>query len=325
MTEDQEPKDKATEKIPVGISACLLGERVRHDGGHKAHSYIMDTLGQFFELRSFCPELDIGLGVPRKTIRLVGSNMDEARCVGVKDPEQDHTDALRESARRQFPWLQSLCGYIVKKDSPSCGMERVRLWQGDMPQRSGVGLYTQAMMLRFPYLPVEEEGRLGDPVLRENFIQRVFVLWRWFELVNSGLTVAGLTDFHARHKLIVMSHDQVLYRELGQFVAETTKANLETRAGEYLLQLMAALKVKASRGNHVNVLQHVQGYLKNHLDSADKQELVETIDRYRLGQLPLIVPITLLNHHFRRHPDQYIENSWYMHPYPSELKLHNEI
>ncbi|MEQ8954971.1 MAG: DUF523 and DUF1722 domain-containing protein [Gammaproteobacteria bacterium] len=312
-------------KIPVGISACLLGEPVRYDGGHKAHSYIMDTLGQYFEFRGFCPELDIGLGVPRKTIRLVGTSMADVRCQEGDGASQDHTEALRDSARRQFHWQQQMCGYIVKKDSPSCGMERVRLWQGDMPQRTGVGLYTQAMMEKFPYLPVEEEGRLGDPVLRENFVQRVFVLNRWFRLLAAGLTVAGLINFHSRHKLIVMSHSQQASRELGQFVAATGKNNLAQRSEQYMLQLMSVLKIKASRGNHVNVLQHVQGYLKNQLDAEDKQELVETIERYRQDQLPLIVPITLLNHHFRRHPDQYIAESWYMHPYPSELKLHNEI
>ena len=311
--------------IPVGISACLLGEPVRYDGGHKAHSYIMNTLGEFFALRSFCPELDIGLGVPRKTIRLVGNSMDDVRCVGVDDASRDYTEALRESARQQFHWLQNLCGYIVKKDSPSCGMERVRLWRGDMPDRSGTGLYTQTFMQQFPYLPVEEEGRLGDPVLRENFVQRVFVLHRWRAMLAEGLTLARFIDFHTRHKLIIMSHDQPRYRELGQFVAATRKQDLADRSDSYLLQLMEILKLKASRGNHVNVLQHVQGYLKKQLDGDDKQELVETIERYRMGQLPLIVPITLLNHHFRKYPDKYIAESWYMNPYPSELKLHNEI
>lgn len=313
------------DKIPVGISSCLLGEKVRFDGGHKGHSYIMGTLGEYFEFKPFCPELAIGLGIPRKPIRLVREKGSAIRCVEIGNQEKEYTAPLQECADAQQQWQQALCGYILKKDSPSCGMERVKIWGKDMPIREGVGIYAGRMMENFPYLPVEEEGRLGDSVLRENFVQRVFVMQRWHEMQQSGFSVGGLVDFHARHKLIIMSHDQSRYRELGRLVAATDKDNLQDNGQQYLLDLMAALKIRATRKNHVNVLQHIQGYLKSFLDGDDKQELVQTIENYRNGLLPLIVPITLLNHFFRKHPNDYISNSWYMNPYPAELCLQNSI
>lgn len=254
-------------KMPVGISSCLLGEKVRYDGGHKNNSTITKTLGQYFDLQSFCPELDIGLGVPRKPIHLSRKGSDVIRCVPIDSPEPDFTDALEKSANEKKQWHSSLCGYILKKDSPSCGMERVKVWKDIMPIREGVGIYAAKMMENFPYLPVEEEGRLGDAMLRENFIQRVFIMHRWQQLKAQGMTFSDLLKFHARHKLIIMSHNQNRYRELGQLLAAARKDNALEVAEEYLLKLMRALKIPATRGNHVNVLQHIQGYLKKPLDA----------------------------------------------------------
>ncbi|MYA37973.1 MAG: DUF523 and DUF1722 domain-containing protein [Gammaproteobacteria bacterium] len=318
-------EDASGAKIPVGVSSCLLGDQVRYDGGHKRHSYITGTLGKYFEFRPFCPEVEIGLGIPRKPIRLVRAERGEIRCVQIDDPSIDHTRALRESVGRRRDRVAGLCGYILKKDSPSCGMERVRVWRGDTPARDGSGIFADALMREFPWLPVEEEGRLGDSVLRENFIQRVFVLRRWFALLEAGLSAASLTRFHARHKLIVMSHDQTQYLALGRLLADAGKSDLEQVAGEYLRGLMAVLKITATRGRHVNVLQHIMGYLKKNLAADDRQELVRTIEDYRLGLVPLIVPITLLNHFFRKHPHPYIAESWYMKPYPAELILRNQL
>ena len=312
-------------KIPIGISSCLLGERVRYDGGHKGHFYITRTLGEYFDFKPFCPELAIGLGIPRKPIRLSRSDKGEVRCIEINDSSKDYTEKLSECADAQQTWQRQLCGYILKKDSPSCGMERVKIWDDVMPIREGVGVYADRMMQNVPYLPVEEEGRLGDAVLRENFIQRVFIMRRWHQLVADGLTLAGLIGFHARHKLIIMSHDQIYYQKLGRLVASASKQDVAEKSKEYLLELMAGLKIRATRKNHVNVLQHIQGYLKNYLDKEDKQEMIQTIENYRTGMIPLIVPITLLNHFFRKHPNDYIENSWYMRPYPAELSLQNTI
>ncbi len=309
-------------KIPVGISSCLLGEEVRYDGSHKHNSYIAGTLGQYFEFHPFCPEVAIGLGVPRPTLRL--NRIDgEIRCTGVKQPPHDVTEALSSYADQLQARHVSLCGYILKKDSPSCGMERVKVYNGDMPKREGVGIYAEQMMRNNPLLPVEEEGRLGDSVLRENFIQRVYVRHRWQLLEKEGISAQRLLRFHARHKLIIMSHQD--YRPLGQLLAGLTAENLQETGQQYILQLMMLLKNIATRGKHVNVLQHIQGYLKKELSADDKAELSETISRYRGGEIPLIVPLTLLKHHFRKNPVPYIDESYYMTPYPQELALLNQL
>ena len=311
-------------KIPVGISSCLLGEKVRYDGAHKHHSYIVSTLGEYFEYRSFCPEMSIGLGVPRKPIRLVAMD-NKVHCVGVEDASFDVTQKLIQCATEQQHWHQQIYAYIVKKDSPSCGMERVKVYKNNNPTRSGNGIYTKTLMQNFPNLPIEEEGRLGDPVLRENFIKRVFIYKRWHDMANNSLDLKNLTRFHAQHKLILYSHNQSLARQLGKKLSETRTADVKHFSEEYVTTLMQILKQPATTKNHVNVLQHIQGYLKKRLDPEDKAELAQIIEEYRLGQVPLIVPVTLLRHHFRRNPDPYIEASYYMHPHPKELMLLNRL
>jgi uncharacterized protein YbgA (DUF1722 family)/uncharacterized protein YbbK (DUF523 family) len=305
-------------KIPIGISSCLLGQNVRYDGGHRLDAYITGTLGEYFEFRPFCPEMGIGLGAPRPTLHLARIN-DDVRCVGIKNPDWDVTEPLRNYAERQQSLYADLCGYILKKNSPSCGMGRVKVYTDKQPRTDGVGIYAAEMMRLNPLLPVEEEGRLGDPDLRENFIQRVYVLHRWKAMLVEGLAASSLTKFHARHKLVIMSHAD--YRDLGQLLAGLTKANLARIADRYIAVLMTTLKKPATPSNHVNVLQHIQGYLKKDLSADDKAELCVAIEQYRNGYLPLIVPLTLLKHHFRKSPDPYIEDSYYMSPYPQELKL----
>lgn len=307
-------------KVPVGISSCLLGEPVRFDKGHKRDAYIVGTLSHYFDFRPFCPEMAIGLGAPRPTMRLIKKD-DAVRCVVIKDHSIDVTDRLYDYAQQQN--FADLCGYIVKKDSPSCGMTRVKVFSNDIPHRDGTGIYADVIMRNHPLLPMEEEGRLGDAGLRENFIQRVYVLHRWKQLLADGLNPQSLTRFHARHKLIIMSHGD--YQPLGQLLAGVTKANVAQIADQYILQLMTLLKVVVKRKSHVNVLQHIQGYLKKDLSADNKAELGELIERYRHGEVPLIVPLTLLKHHFRQSPDAYIEDSYYMSPYPQELQLINQL
>jgi uncharacterized protein YbgA (DUF1722 family)/uncharacterized protein YbbK (DUF523 family) len=311
-------------KIPIGISSCLLGQEVRFDSGHKHNSYITGTLSQYFEFKAFCPEVYIGLGIPREPIRLIEEN-DKIQCVGTKTPDLNFTEQLTASADEQKHWHAKIFGYILKKDSPSCGMERVKVYKNNQPQRSGQGLYARQLMKNFPNLPVEEEGRLGDPILRENFIKRVFIYERWRELYQTDLSIASLTRFHARHKLILMSHDQDKARELGRKLSEIKSDAIASFALEYEASLMSLLKIKATRKNNVNVLQHIQGYLKNFLDKEDKRELTEVIEQYRLGFLPLIVPITLLKHHFMKHPNDYIGDSYFINPHPKELMLLNAL
>jgi len=311
-------------KIRVGISSCLLGQEVRFDSGHKLNSYITGTLGNYFEFKAFCPEVAIGLGIPREPIRLVEDEKGN-QCVGTKTPELNFTKELTACAEEQKHWHSKIFGYILKKDSPSCGMERVKVYKNNQPKRSGQGLYAQQLIKNFPNLPVEEEGRLGDSVIRENFIKRVFVYERWRELYQTNLTIASITQFHAKHKLILMSHDQNKARDLGRKLSEVESDALSSFALKYETDLMSLLKIKATRKNNVNVLQHIQGYLKNFLDKEDKHELTDVIEQYRMGYLPLIVPITLLKHHFMKYPNDYISDSYYINPHPKELMLLNAL
>jgi uncharacterized protein YbgA (DUF1722 family)/uncharacterized protein YbbK (DUF523 family) len=313
-----------SENIKIGISSCLLGQNVRFDSGHKKNSYITGVLMDYFEFLPFCPEIEIGLGTPREPIRLVSVG-DEILCRGTKNSELDVTDKLSDIADKQRMWHEELCGYILKKDSPSCGMERVKIYNDGMPSRKGIGVYANRLMKNFPSLPVEEEGRLEDAHLRENFIQRVYIYSRWKNMCRKEVTISGLQEFHANHKYILMSHDQLKAKELGALLAGNNDLELNVLVSQYLDKMMNVLKLIATRKNHTNTLMHIQGYLKKNLDGDDKVELNEVIENYKNGLLPLIVPITLLRHHFRRNPSKYITQSFYMSPHPGELMLLNNI
>ncbi len=313
--------------VSIGISTCLLGQNVRYDGGHKRDRFITGTLSNYFEFVPICPEVAIGLGIPRDPIRLVGTPHG-IRVVGVNEPELDVTDRLREYGAKMAEELDNISGYIFKSRSPSCGMERVKLYADGVKgaaSSDGVGQYAQALMGGLPNLPVEEDGRLNDPVLRENFIERVFTYHRWQQVQRRGMTASKLVEFHTNHKFAVLAHDQAGYRQLGKLVAKAGDGPIRELADRYIRQLMICLKRPATRKNHTNVLQHIQGYLKTELDADDKAELVDVLEQYRLGQVPLIVPITLLKHHFRKCPDAYVGRQTYMAPHPPELMLRNLI
>jgi uncharacterized protein YbgA (DUF1722 family)/uncharacterized protein YbbK (DUF523 family) len=311
-------------KIKIGASSCLLGEKVRYDSGHKKNQYLLTTLSQFFDFVSFCPEVAIGLGIPREAIHLE-MHEDKIKCIGTRNTALDVTIDLQNIADEQTSWHSQISGYILKKDSPSCGMERVKIYHKDMPTKKGVGLYTQRLIENFPYLPMEEEGRLEDVHLRENFIARVYIYARWKDMFKERVTISQLQAFHANHKYIFMSHDQIRAKSLGALLAGNEEGDIESLAVKYFSDMMGLLKVVASKNNHVNTLHHIQGYLKNYLDADDKEELSTVIADYRLGLLPIIVPITLLRHHFRKHPNDYITTSFYMSPHPGELMLLNRL
>jgi len=311
--------------IRIGISACLLGAKVRFDGGHKHDRFISDSLGRYFEFVPFCPEVAIGMGTPREPIRLVGA-ADRPRAVGTRNPHLDVTQPLRDYGRRVVPELDGLCGFIFKRGSPSCGMERVRVYNDrGMPEVTGRGLFAAELMRAHPLLPVEEEGRLNDPVLRENFITRVFVFARWRSLQAAGLTRAALLAFHTRHKLLVLAHSTAGYRELGRMLARLDAQPLAALAARYFVRLMQLLQQHATRKRHANVLQHLLGYLRRHADSVHRADLAQAIDSYRRGEYPLVVPLRLLQHHFRRHPHPWVSLQVYLDPYPDELLLRNAI
>ena len=316
-----------TKEIPggirIGVSACLLGRNVRFDGGHKRSRFLTDALTGCFELVPFCPEVAIGLGIPRQPIRLAG-NPDSPEAVGVKDPRLNVTQPLRDYAQQVTGTLDGLCGFIFKKDSPSCGMTRVKVYNDKgMAERTGTGLFAREIMQADPLLPVEEEGRLNDAGLCDSFITRVYVYARWKALLQTGLSKSGLLEFHASHKFLVMSHSTVVYRELGRLLSDLNGVNLHATAGIYISRLLQTLTPPATRKQHTNVLQHLLGYLKKDLGPAYRADLAGTIDGYRRGDFPLVVPIRMLQHHFSIHAQPYITRQVYLNPYPQALQLRN--
>jgi len=312
--------------VVIGISSCLLGQKVRHDGGHKRHAWINQTLGRFFEFRPVCPEVGIGLGVPRPTIQLTG-DVDNPRVTGTADSELDVTEALAEYGRKKAGEMIDISGYVFKNRSPSCGVWRVTVWQGENnpPRKEGRGAYARVFMESQPLLPVEEEGHLGDAVLRENFIERVFAYRRWQNLVDEGLSPATLVKFHEIHTLSLMSHDQRRLKDLSSLVAGSGSDQLEQLADTYVLGFMETMSIPATREGNTGVLHHLMGYLKKRLDGDDEAELLEVIEAYRRERLPLIVPVTQLNYQFRRFPHPHAANQVYLHPHPHELMLRNTL
>jgi len=312
------------QKIRIGISTCLLGEQVRYDGGHKHDRFITDTLGQCFEWVPVCPEVECGLPVPREAIHLVG-DPSAPRLVTVRT-RIDHTERMLAWARKRVAALErdGLCGYILKSKSPSCGIERVRVHdEKGVPTRNGVGLFARAFRDHFPLCPVEEDGRLHDPALRENFIERVFALGRWRELCASRLDRGRLGAFHAENKLLLLSHSPALLRELGRLVAGAKALSSRALRDRYQALFMRALAQRATVKKHANVLMHMMGYFKKRLSADEKQELLETIAIYAAGQVPLLVPLTLLRHQIRKHGAPYLAIQTYLNPHPIELRLRN--
>ncbi len=314
------------QKIKVGISSCLLGQEVRFNGGHKRSRYITDTLSAVFSFLPICPEIGIGLGVPRKPIRLL-SVAGQVRAVNSDDEAVDVTEPLKDYADKKSQQHADISGYIFKKGSPSCGVYKVKVYgEKGIPFNDGQGIYAEQFIKSQPLLPVEEEGRLNDAPLRENFVKRVLIYHRWqMMLANTPCGSKELIKFHQQHKFIIMSYSQTAYRALGQTVAALNKKDFANIRDSYITELMQVIKKPASRKNHVNVLQHIQGYLKDNITAKDKAELAETIQLYYDEVVPLIVPITLLKHHFKHYPDAYIEDSFYLNPYPQLLTLMNYI
>jgi uncharacterized protein YbgA (DUF1722 family)/uncharacterized protein YbbK (DUF523 family) len=319
----QTTHDSGLMPLRLGVSACLLGARVRFDGGHKRNRFIIEDLGAHFEFVPFCPEVAIGMGTPRPSLRLVGE-LQSPRAIGSRNDGLDVTDALREYSTVTARQLDGLCGFVFKKDSPSCGMERVKVYSvTGVPRRDGSGIFARAVQEANPLLPVEEEGRLNDPGLRENFVSRVLVYARWQALRGQRLSKKAMIDFHTRHKLLLLAHSPSGYRELGGMLARLDNAPLDALAERYIARVMQVLKTQASRKCHVNVLQHLLGYLRKQVDDVNRADLAGVIDDYRRGLVPLVVPVTLLQHHFRRYPNPYISRQVYLDPHPRELMLRN--
>jgi uncharacterized protein YbgA (DUF1722 family)/uncharacterized protein YbbK (DUF523 family) len=315
-------------KIRLGISACLLGQKVRFDGGHQLDRFITDTLGRYVEFVPVCPEAECGLGIPREAMRLVGDPA--APLLKTVRTKIDHTERMVKWAEKRVRELEQedLCGFIFKSKSPSSGMERIKVYREPpegSPVARGVGLFARIFMEHFPLLPVEDDGRLYDPVLRENFVTRIFVFQRWRELLAAKTGRGGLVAFHTRHKLLIMAHSPEHYRELGKLVARGHELPVSELYERYQSRLLEALRLRATPKKNTNVLHHLLGYFKRDLPAEEKKELLELIDNYRQGYVPLIVPVTLINHFVRKYHQPYLAEQFYLHPHPVELQLRNHV
>lgn len=318
--------DGAAAPIRIGVSACLLGDEVRWDGGHKRDRFVTDLLGRFVEFVRVCPEVESGLSIPRPTLRLVGDPENPSLVFG--ESGDDYTPTLVAWAERRVAALAQLdlCGYVLKSDSPSCGMERVKVYgKGGMSVRKGRGLFARVLMERLPLLPVEEDGRLNDAKLRETFVERVFAYRRWRDFVARPFSMGKLVAFHAAHKYLLLAHSPEHYASLGRLVARGKQLPRAQLCEEYGLGFAQAMAKPATRGRHYNVLQHMAGYFKDELDEPSRAELHQALSDYRASLVPLIVPLTLIRHHVRARSVEYLAEQVYLAPHPKELMLRNHV
>lgn len=314
------------EKLNIGVSACLLGNEVRFNGGHKHDPFITKSLSRYANLTSVCPEVEAGFSTPRPAMQL-RKKSNVIRLVISQEQSKDVTEQMTQYAHKKVKDLDGLDGYIFKKNSPSCGVYRVPIVinQDGYRERNGRGIFAQAFMERYPLIPVEEEGRLNDAVLCENFLERVFAYRRWKSIPDVNDNVSGFIEFHSQHKFMLMARGSSYYQELGRMVSGTTKSILTERRSAYIKRFMEVMKLTSTPGRQVNVLQHIMGYLKDALSLDDKQELLTIFEAYRQHQIPLITPVTLLRHHLRKHPSGYIEKQYYLAPYPEQLALRSFV
>ncbi len=320
----------AAERIRIGVSSCLLGTNVRYDGQHKRDAFLVDELGPLVEWVPVCPEVEVGMGVPRESVRLVRGPRGRSLMLG-NQTAADWTARMEAFAARRAGELahEDLGAYVLKSRSPSCGMERVNLFpdraRDSQPRKEGVGLFAAELLRRFPSLPVEEEGRLADPRLRENFIERVFAYDRLRRLWRTRWTLRALIAFHTAHKMALLAHSTEGYRELGRLVAAGKSIPRAELRDRYETRFMSVLRKLATPGRQANVLQHMMGHLRDHLDAGDRRELGAAIDDHRNGLVPLIVPVVLLRHHARRLNVAYLLGQTYLDPHPKELMLRNRV
>ena len=309
--------------IRIGVSSCVIGEEVRYNGGHSRQRYLTDVLGNFVEYVPVCPEVEVGMGVPRPTVRIV----EHADGLHLVDPKNDidWTAAMNRLSRERTSQLadDDLCGFILKKDSPTCGLQRVKVYMDGSVRKDGQGLFATALTTRLPFLPIEEEGRLNDASIRENFVERVFAYARLKDVFRPNWTVGDVVAFHTREKLLLRAHDEVMYRELGRLVADASRIPRAAFADQYQELFMRAMARRATVAKHCNVLQHMVGFLRRVEDEPGRQEMAEAIEDYRAGLVPLVVPTTLIRHLARRHDQTIFLESSYLTPHPKELMLRN--
>jgi uncharacterized protein YbgA (DUF1722 family)/uncharacterized protein YbbK (DUF523 family) len=314
--------NKVQDKPQIGVSACLARQAVRFDGGFIANPFVNNECSEFFDLHTICPEVEMGLGIPRPVIQLRDFD-GEIRLVFSKNPENDITNEMREYSERKLDALPLLDGYIFKKDSPSCGVFGVAVKnnKSGMRKRDGIGIFAKAFKDRFPEVPTEDEGRLNDKGIRENFLERVYAHYRWRQIDETQNPLQAFRDFHKNYKLILMAKENNAYRQLGRIAASVNKNNFTEVRAEYFRLFMQAMSKIPSHGHHINVMMHIQGYLKEHLNKKDKVELLEWFENYRESRVTRITPLMLLQHHFNRHHNDYIADQYYFSPFPGKLML----
>lgn len=314
-------------KIKIGVSSCVLGQSVRYDGGHKQSRFVSNKVAHLFDLIPLCPEVGMGMPVPRPTIHIrefQGDSGSQLRLVDSKDASLDHTGSLKKYYDSIHHQLSEFDGYIVAAKSPSCGMERIKVYneQGELLHRKGMGLYVAHLKERFPSLPIEEDGRLNDQGLRESFFTRVMAHYHFRTQVLANPSVKSLVDFHSRYKFLILAYKPDIYRQLGRVVANAKVGELSSTISEYQSLMMFAMSRTVSRKKHTNVLMHLQGFFKKLISTEEKKELSQQIEHYRLGYVPLLAPLTLLRHYLQKYPNPYLEQQVYLQPFPLELGLH---
>ncbi len=310
--------------IKIGVSSCLLGNDVRYNGGHSHDRYITGTLGQYLSFVPVCPEVECGLGIPRETMHLAGE-VDAPRLVTTKTGI-DHTERMQTWARQRLKALETenLCGFIFKKNSPSSGMTRIKVFNAKgQPVKQGVGIFARMFMDHFPRLPVEEDGRLHDPGLRENFIERIFTMQRWRDTLAQGDALTHVIDFHTRNKMLIRAHSETHYQQMGKLVADGKSLDSRRLRDQYESLLMTALQLKSTVTKNTNVMMHMLGYFKKQLSADEKQEMLGLIQDYKQGFVPLVVPLTLFNHYVGKYDQTYLNDQTYLKPHPIALKLRN--
>ena len=320
------PTEQRADRPLMGMGSCLAGNAVRYNGQAKSANEHVRSIGEQFEMRVFCPEMGIGMGVPRAPIHLVGTDRG-VRALDVETHSSDFTDQLAAYADTVLGLAPQLCGYILVKGSPSCGYDRVKRYtdNGHSVASDQQGIYAAALAKADPLLPLEDDGRLNDPGLRESFVTRAYTYHEWKKLCGEGLSAHKLISFYSRYKYLVMAHHVAGYKSLGRLLSDAGKQPLDQLASDFITGLMHSLSQRATQRSHTNVLFHLSGYLKRSVDAPQRQRLKDLIEQYRLGQVPLVVPLTMLKHHFANSPNAYIDNQVFMAPYPDELKLRNLI
>jgi len=315
-------------KIKIGASACLLGEKVGYDGNHRHDRYLTQTLSLFVDYVPVCPEVGCGMPIPRESVRLVGDPA--APRLETRNTHEDKTRMMTDWIPEKLAALEkeNLCGFIFKSKSPSSGLYRIRVYGDDgKVRKTGTGLFAKAFCEHFPRIPAEEAGRLNDPQLRENFIEKIFSLRRWRKLIEEQKNLGGLVAFHTQNKLLILSHSQAHYRQLGKLVAKgkeiIAKEGPQALFEQYETLLLKALNLKTTIKKNINVLMHILGFFKKNLSADEKQEMLSLFDQYRQGYVPLVVPLTLINHYVRKYDQPWLRDQTYLNPHPFELKLRN--